>query len=61
VLRLASYLSCYGFPYFIKSPGAAAAPPGTRPAPGRAVAPVSTPLNPAEAARARDGLAGGMR
>jgi len=47
----------YGF----KAPGVAAAPPGARPAPGRAVAHVSAPLGTARAARARERKASGMR
>jgi GntR family transcriptional regulator len=49
------------FLYSIKAPDVAAGPPGARPAPGRAVAPVSAPLGTARAARARGGLADGMR
>lgn len=47
--------------YEFKAPGVAAAPPGARPAPGRAIAPVSAPLGTARAARAHEREAGGMR
>ncbi|CAG6392342.1 hypothetical protein SCOCK_160124 [Actinacidiphila cocklensis] len=47
--------------YEFKAPGSATAPPGARPALGRAVASVSAPRGTARTARAREGEACGMR